>query len=893
MKTMIKRVAFLTVLVALFGMLTATAWATEADPFDPSLVFSSETRLDVYVDGTWNADLSGSYGFGDKATITAPATSGDKSFSHWAADGSVISYSSTLNLTMNAHTTLFAVYADAAPTAKPVAGFTSITRTNDGEKISFQAIASGETAGIVYSTTATGENLKIDGTGVTNVAAVRLADSTNKLPDSVLDNNNCWMLQIKPTNADTVYHAKAYVTSGGTTTYGDEKSVKLSSLESGVSLVANLGDNLPDLTEGMHTVTFEPNGGVGVAITQAFLSGQQMKLRANTFTREGYDFAGWSTTATGSVAYSDGQTVTLSGDTTLYAQWRQQTNTGGNPSTGGGTPAPTTEPITIPVSGEGDKAETATVTVEVKDNTATITSADVDKVLNSEKVGTVTVDVSSLAGNVDEVVLPAALVEKVAAAVADQTKDASGLEVKLPSGTVTFDAKTVAAIADQSNGKDVKLHLDKVSESSLNSDQKSTVKELNALVVLDAYMTVNGQRISEFNGGTATFSVPVTLADGQTAAGVVAYFVAENGDKTEIPCTYDGKNAVGTVSHFSNYVVAYDAQSAKTVEDTVNALDALPAAADVKLEDKEAIEKARAAYDALTDEQKAKVDPAALQKLTDAEAALKAKESGEPQPEPTPENPTYDSLTDTQKKTAEKLVKALKVNAETAAQMVLASEKLGVSADTMKLDETAILALKDDNDPKGSDFGKLQARAAKRTNNAITLQWKKQKNANGYMVFGAQCGKPYKLLKTIKKNGTTSFTNKKLKKGKNYKYLVVAYKNVNGKKMTISAAVVVHTNTKGGKVTVAKSLKVTDTKKKAVTKVTVKKGKTFQLKAAEVKEDKKLKIKSHRKVKFESSDPKIAKVNAKGKITGVKKGTCTVWVFAQNGIFKAIKVTVK
>ena len=54
--------------------------------------------------------------------------------------------------------------------------------------------------------------------------------------------------------------------------------------------------------------------------------------------------------------------------------------------------------------------------------------------------------------------------------------------------------------------------------------------------------------------------------------------------------------------------------------------------------------------------------------------------------------------------------------------------------------------------------------------------------------------------------------------------MVVAYKNVNGQKMTISAAVVVHTNTKGGKVTVAKSLKVTDTKKKAVTKVTVKKG---------------------------------------------------------------------
>ena len=109
------------------------------------------------------------------------------------------------------------------------------------------------------------------------------------------------------------------------------------------------------------------------------------------------------------------------------------------------------------------------------------------------------------------------------------------------------------------------------------------------------------------------------------------------------------------------------------------------------------------------------------------------------------------------------------------------------------------------------------------------------------MVFGNVCGKKYKLLKTIKKNGTTSFTQKKLKKGKNYKYLVMAYKNVNGKKMTISAAVVVHTNTKGGKVTVAKSLTVKQGKK-VVSKLTLKKGKSVTIKATENKEEKKLKV---------------------------------------------------
>ena len=568
-----------------------------------------------------------------------------------------------------------------------------------------------------------------------------------------------------------------------------------------------------------------------------------------------------------------------------------------NPTPSGGGTTPAT--ITIPVSGEGKDAETVNVTVQVTGATATVTSADVDKVLEAKDVGNVTVDVSGLNNSVDEVVLPAEMVKKVADAVSDKGNDASGLEINLPSGTVILDAKTVAAIAEQSNSKDLKLHLNKVSETTLNSAQQSTVKVLNTLVVLDAYVTADGKRISDFNGGTATFSVPVKLGDGQTAAGVTAYFVAENGEKTEIPCTYDGKNATGTVTHFSNYVVAYDTEkakkaeeSAKQIEDTVKDLDALPAAADVKPEDKEAIEKARAAYDALTDEQKKKVDPATLKKLTDAEAALKA---AEPEPTPEPGKVSYDDLTEAEKKQADEIASALSVDKDTAAAMVKTAQELGVSLDTVKLSGDALAKLDvDSSDPKGTDFGKLTAQATKRTNTALTLKWTKQKKADGYLIYGNKCGKgnKMKLVKTIKKNSTVKWTQKKLKKGTYYKYMVVAYKNVNGEKMPIAASVVIHVPTKSGKVTVAKSLTVKQGKK-VVSKLTVKKGKSVTVKVTENKEEKKLKIKTHRKVKFESSDPKIATVNAKGKITGKKKGKATVWAYAQNGIFKAVKVTVK
>lgn len=327
-------------------------------------------------------------------------------------------------------------------------------------------------------------------------------------------------------------------------------------------------------------------------------------------------------------------------------------------------------------------------------------------------------------------------------------------------------------------------------------------------------------------------------------------------------------------------------------------LNALPAAADVKPEDKETIEKARAAYDALTDEQKAKVDPATLKKLTDAEAALKSAEGEpepEPTPEPTPENPTYDSLTDKEKKDADAITKALGVDKDTAAQMLKAAQELGVSLDTVKLSGDALAKLDvDSSDPKGTDFGKLTAQATKRTNTALTLKWTKQKKADGYLIYGNKCGKgnKMKLLKTIKKNSTVKWTQKKLKKGTYYKYIVVAYKNVNGQKMPIAASVVIHVPTKGGKVTVAKSLTVKQGKK-VVSKLTVKKGKSATVKVTENKEDKKLKIKTHRKVKFESSDKKIATVSAKGVVKGVKKGTATIYVYTQNGLYKTVKVTVK
>ena len=76
------------------------------------------------------------------------------------------------------------------------------------------------------------------------------------------------------------------------------------------------------------TVTFNPNFSGIAEKTQSVKSGVDTKLETNSFSRTGYTFKGWNTSADGSgTAYANGATVNVSKDTVLYAQWEINTYT--------------------------------------------------------------------------------------------------------------------------------------------------------------------------------------------------------------------------------------------------------------------------------------------------------------------------------------------------------------------------------------------------------------------------------------------------------------------------------------------------------------------------------------------------------------------------------------
>ena len=83
-------------------------------------------------------------------------------------------------------------------------------------------------------------------------------------------------------------------------------------------------------TPNPYKVKFNANGGTGTMADQSFTYDVAQNLTANSFTKTGFTFAGWATSANGAVAYTNGQSVsnlttTKNGTVNLYAKWTANT----------------------------------------------------------------------------------------------------------------------------------------------------------------------------------------------------------------------------------------------------------------------------------------------------------------------------------------------------------------------------------------------------------------------------------------------------------------------------------------------------------------------------------------------------------------------------------------
>ena len=98
------------------------------------------------------------------------------------------------------------------------------------------------------------------------------------------------------------------------------------------------------------TVIFNANSGSGTMSNQ--VSAFSANLTTNTFTRTGYTFSGWNTSADGTgSSYSDGAMYLFNSNTTMYAQWVTNGSGGGGSGSGGSSGGDGSMAVTGPNAG--------------------------------------------------------------------------------------------------------------------------------------------------------------------------------------------------------------------------------------------------------------------------------------------------------------------------------------------------------------------------------------------------------------------------------------------------------------------------------------------------------------------------------------------------------------
>ena len=232
---------------------------------------------------------------------------------------------------------------------------------------------------------------------------------------------------------------------------------------------------------------------------------------------------------------------------------------------------------------EGKTATTAEAVklaplIKIEETKAEISTNAVDTAIKeSETTGSITIDLVEVAdeeatkpesgSGSDTTTKPAPVISSAALPVASLQKVAeiseeTTLTVNMTEVTVTMDAKTLAAVAEQSAGETVTLKVEKIETKALTEEQQAVIEDKEVAVVVSATLISNNVAISDFNGGEVTIALPFTLPEGTEGSDFQVYYVADDGTMTAHDTAYKNGCLVFSTTHFSDYVVVNTAVSA-------------------------------------------------------------------------------------------------------------------------------------------------------------------------------------------------------------------------------------------------------------------------------------------------------------------------------------------
>ncbi|WP_073077769.1 S-layer homology domain-containing protein [Sporobacter termitidis] len=239
-------------------------------------------------------------------------------------------------------------------------------------------------------------------------------------------------------------------------------------------------------------------------------------------------------------------TLTVNGET-VKATWDSTAKTFKLTYPAGGLSA---EPASATIDAEADSSGTAKI------GAGDITKGIADAIANAAKDGTaptlaINVKASDSAAKI-QAVIPASSFAELAGS------QLQSVTVSTPIGAITLDNKALDSVTAQAKGTDVTLGVAKADKKALTKAQQDAA---GTGTVFDLSITSGGTAIHDLGGGTATVRLPYTLKDGETAEGIVIWYLDDAGKLTQLEgAKYDAGSGtvIFTAPHFSLFVVGYD-----------------------------------------------------------------------------------------------------------------------------------------------------------------------------------------------------------------------------------------------------------------------------------------------------------------------------------------------
>ena len=228
---------------------------------------------------------------------------------------------------------------------------------------------------------------------------------------------------------------------------------------------------------------------------------------------------------------------------------------------GGEEPGPG-DTVTVPVRGDENEVH-ADVTITEEDTVELheLDEEEIEHIVGDDvSTGVVEIDLTKLSEDVTKIVLPVTTVEMIVEAAEAAHNDTEALQIDFPSGSVKLDDKTMRAIVEQAECNEVILVLEDVGETRLNEKQENAVKDWSIYGGYEAYLLCvkANKRISDFEGGVATLSVPFEIPNGLKAEKFAVWYVADDGTTEKLDTRYENEHLVWNVGHFSDFIIVYE-----------------------------------------------------------------------------------------------------------------------------------------------------------------------------------------------------------------------------------------------------------------------------------------------------------------------------------------------